>query len=497
MKAHVLFAAVSILLCQALLGAVKPLAVWNGEFYSRQESTRNGVTFIPGSVSFKGQSFEIKVNDGAKFKAESGTSMGQAIIANISGIAANSTSDRVLFGCLKSTGSSSEAKYWQILDRNGRINAERIYSYGGFATTASKDDIDFGVQHSFGMFVTHHTVNSYGTLDGVPVHTNNLFFSDDANTLKIGTWTNLTEKTRYLNGASVSYVAIFPDDANLTLEDFKTWSLHEMTRAETATNVTAAAVAEDAVLKGGGGVGINLLGGTYKIEGATGAHALFVQESSTLEFSDSASLTLAGPVYIASGRELTLTLADGAAAASLKAKHFADASQIRAAAGIRVPGLSDGEDGEGCVLHNFTAPVNIPNVSVSEVKIMASDENGEIEERFDITSSFSVTDDGAGGVNVAFAPEVPKFESVIVEEESVKPMQFVGDDIVFGVKTTPGLWYAAVAGGDIEGINASTTPDTEPFMATAEGAKITAPKFVPPLMFYKVIVAPSKAAFGE
>lgn len=498
MNKQILIALISALLGTALPGAVKPLAIWNGEFVKGETPNRNGITFAFGGVRFRGQYLEVTTDAlGVKLIAQNSGTMGHAIIANIKNIS-SSPYNRILF-CGMISGTDN---YSMMLDSDGSLNTEKYSSFSlqGFTTTPSEEVVDFSDSlrmHSYGMCIAFNQgEESFGTFDGVKVTTNNLYLKKNADEIMIGSQSKIaSSRDSILAGAHVSYIAVFPVNQNLSLEDFKTWSLNEMTRAETATNVVTAAVAEDAVLKGGDGVGINLLGGTFKVNGATRAYALFVQENSTIEFADAASLTLAGPVYIADGRELTLSLADGAAAASLKAKHFADIGQISAAAGIEVSEATDGE--EGCVIHNFTSSVNIPNASVNDVKIMASDENGEIEENFDITSSFSVTDDGAGGVNVEFAPEIPQFDNVTVEEESVKPMQFVGDDIVFGVKTTPGLWYAAVAGGNIDEISASTEPDTEPFMATGYGAKITAPAFVPPLMFYKIIVAPSKAAFGE
>ncbi len=47
--------------CTACAAAVKPLAVWNGEFTSgSSSSTRNGVTLNRGSALFKGQYFKVQ-----------------------------------------------------------------------------------------------------------------------------------------------------------------------------------------------------------------------------------------------------------------------------------------------------------------------------------------------------------------------------------------------------------------------------------------------------
>ena len=392
-------------------------------------------------MSFKGQ--YLRINNtalGGAFKAGPKSNMGQSIIANISNIT-SATNDRVLFGCF----TDDKDKYWLHLDRNGKINAEVTSNYDGqsFSTTASKDNIDFDVQHSFGMFITQGAEKSFGMLDGVPVHTNTIYFVNNANILNLGTWKSVgsaESRNKFLTNARVSYVAIFPDDEELSLEDFKTWSLYEMTRAETATNVTTATtlnLPDDAVLKGGKGVGVNLLGGTFKVKGKTEAHALFVQEDSVLEFGDSASLTLAGPVYIATNRTLTLSLASGASSAAIRSPHFAaDDGQI----------------------------VNPQGITV-----------------------------GPPGVEL----KKPTLETVRVDGEDVKPMQIVDGSVVFGVKTTPDLCYAVVASSDIDEIASSTTPTTTPFIATNEGAKITIPMTDSPLMFYKIIVAPSAEAMGS
>ena len=491
------------LLCTSLFAAVKPLAIWNGEFVRKNateiEVARNGVNLVKNSgINCYTKYFVIGSTKGMVVSCDSNVSIANAIIANIDLVKVDQPTDyRVVFDY--SIGGVE--KYWLQLDSAWNIGAVPPSE----SISSSAATVNQAVMHSFAMFIPDAGDKSYGILDGVPVYTNT--FTATSGEICIGSRCSVSSQAASatnLQKARVSYIAVFPDDAELSLEDFKTWSLYNMTRAETATNVTDAVAAgrlEDSVLKGGNGVGVNLLGGTYRVKDNTKAHALFVQGNSIIEFSGaSPSLTLEGPVYISTNCTLTLSLADGVGSASLMASHFADTNQIQTVEGCSISMTANKitvtRNSQQTEIYNFGGETNIVGVAVEDICVKASDADGRVVD-IDITEAFKISDDKAGGVNVEFAPDLPTFENVVVDGEDVKPMQFVGDDIVFGVKTMPGLWYASVATNDVTAMSSAVTPMTAPFMATNNGARITAPTFVPPLMFYKIIVAPSRAAFGE
>lgn len=326
MKSHALTAGAAMFFGAVAFAAVKPLAIWNGEFETKVSTTRNDVTLSPGTTLYKTQ--YIQVIDSGIAPAITGSGVAQAIIANISNLAKPTNNERVIFGCY----ANNQDQYWLLLGTDGKITADKTSTYSSESFTKSTDmaEIDSGM-HSYGMFFQSSILGrSYGFFDGECVHENSLWAVSTLGGLRIGGRQEFSNPTRKYNlaDARISYIAVFPYDPAPSLEDFKTWSLYEMTNAET--------VVAGETIAGGARVGVNLLGGTYKVEGATAAHALFVQENSTIEFANASSLALAGPVYIARNRELTLTLSEGASSASLTSPHFADEGQITVAQGITV-----------------------------------------------------------------------------------------------------------------------------------------------------------------
>ena len=119
---------------------------------------------------------------------------------------------------------------------------------------------------------------------------------------------------RSLTGATIDYVAIFTQDDYATEDAIKAWTLSGIASAETVP-ATGTAIA------GGSSVGVNLNGGTITISEPVSAAAVFVQEDTTLEFTDEGKLSIAdngmfrGPVYVAEGK--TLTIAAGSVAGEL------------------------------------------------------------------------------------------------------------------------------------------------------------------------------------
>lgn len=476
-----------------LFAAVKPLAIWNGEFASVTPITRNDVKLgVVGDPKTQ-QYYEIASSStGSKLTPVNGAKMGQAIIANISNIPESSEYDRVLFDCVAKPSNIDVEPYWLLLNTEGKIDIRKS-SMSGVTHAASNNAVDFSRQHSFGMMISLISGKSYGFLDGVPVHSNNLVSAANLSYLIIGTRKDASPSSQkyFLTGAHVSYIAVFPQDQNLSQEDFATWSLHEMTSAETVT--------AGAAIVGGSSVGVNLLGGEFRVNGATSAHALFVQGNSSLVFEGSSpSLTLAGPVYISKSCTLTLSLADGVKSCRLNSPHFADADQILAAEGLTISKTETEitvarEGATDAVISNFTETQTIRGVAPEDVQVKASDADGNQLE-LDITHAFTISDDTAGGVTVEFTPEKPQISEVTVDDEKVQPIQVSGDKVVLGVKTTPGLWYATVASDSVADVVDGNTPTDTPVMATGEAAKMELPAFDSPVMFYKVIVAPSKAA---
>lgn len=110
-----------------------------------------------------------------------------------------------------------------------------------------------------------------------------------------------------LSTAQIEYIAIFDSDnasSVTTVDDFKYWSLSDMTSAETISsaggNITSGNRSS---------CGVNLNGGTVNVTANTTIAALFVQADTTLNIpAATATLTINGPIYIAGNYTLTVNI---------------------------------------------------------------------------------------------------------------------------------------------------------------------------------------------
>ena len=161
-----------------------------------------------------------------------------------------------------------------------------------------------------------------------------------------------------LSTAKVEYIAMFTSDGSTstpTTDDFKYWSLSDMTSAEN--------VADDDTIAGGAGVGVNLniADMTATVSGAISAAAVFVQADTTLAFENGATLTLGdgtAPLYVADGKILTI---DASAC---------DVSEMSAGGKtLLVSGMVFGYDPSNCI---------VPDPTESELEFFLTVESGGI-----------------------------------------------------------------------------------------------------------------------
>lgn len=108
-----------------------------------------------------------------------------------------------------------------------------------------------------------------------------------------------------LSTAQIEYIAIFDSDnasSVTTVDDFKYWSLSDMTSAETISSAGGNITSGDRP-----SCGVNLNGGTVNVTANTTIPALFVQKDTELVFADGATLNISGPIYVADGKTLRIT----------------------------------------------------------------------------------------------------------------------------------------------------------------------------------------------
>ena len=143
MKAHILVAGLALFFCAAIHAAVKPLAIWNGEFPVKNKTlSRNDIKLEFGSDLLpKGQYFQVTRSVAcARLTPKDEASMGQSIIANISEISP-SDRDSVLFDCFVGTND----QYWLLIDKDGRlsVNTSNEYAKASEVEKVPSETIDF------------------------------------------------------------------------------------------------------------------------------------------------------------------------------------------------------------------------------------------------------------------------------------------------------------------------------------------------------------------
>ena len=116
---------------------------------------------------------------------------------------------------------------------------------------------------------------------------------------------SVNTKIPNLSTAQIEYIAIFDSDnasSVTTVDDFKYWSLSDMTSAETISsaggNITSGNRSD---------CGVNLNGGTVNVTADTTIAALFVQKDTELVFAEGSTLQVRGPIYVADNKTLTIT----------------------------------------------------------------------------------------------------------------------------------------------------------------------------------------------
>ena len=311
-----------MLALRALRAAAKPVAVWNGDFADGSMRggftlDKNGNTISDGIITIDG------ADGGVKFDTETAynTKHFSAVIGleNVSTpesgyetiISAYSTSaDRFpdQIGCIIDAGRKIKG-LWDGGEWGTAAGAYPVGMERNYVVYYNKNAASNGTPGASGggswVYVNHNTEAEFGASG---LRGSNIDFYG----YTVGG--RRADGEHQLANAKIPYIALFPGTPsvdNATDGDLRAWSLVNMTNAET--------VAPGGTIAGGSGVGVNLTGGTITIDSPIAAAAVFVQEDTTLEFTDEGKLSIAdngmfrGPVYVAEGK--TLTIAAGGSVA--------------------------------------------------------------------------------------------------------------------------------------------------------------------------------------
>ncbi|MBR4523808.1 MAG: autotransporter-associated beta strand repeat-containing protein [Kiritimatiellae bacterium] len=369
--------------------AVKPLAVWNGDFVDNSE--RGGFTFtINGNEQLGVDGVKMGSSNALKFDYDitatrvynTGTKAYPisivAAMSNIVVTASTPESTRTLFSISQFASSAAnqsvKANFYSFSLNpksstgyylGGDGNLTRVTGTSSYAPVNVFDNAD--TWHYMAM---KHSGN-VGTRGCEISAGNNFRELVYDSTLKWGTndgwgYWGLTvggagTANNNCTDAVVRYVALIQSDADT---DVEAWSLRNMTRAETLTSSSTS-------FTGGDNVGVNFNGGTITVASAQTAAALFVQESTTIAINGSGKITTTangpyqGPLYIADGKTLTVTT-DKATEANLR-------SAFDASLGTGTITLIDAPVYGTVDLSNITS--SLPTIDGYTI-VATSDENG-------------------------------------------------------------------------------------------------------------------------
>ena len=311
--------------------ALKPLAVWNGDFVDN--SKRGGFTFtINGNEQLGVDGVKMGSSNALKFDYNitatrvynTGTKAYPisivAAMSNIVVTASTPESTRTLFSISQFASSAAnqsvKANFYSFSLNpksstgyylGGDGNLTRVTGTSSYAPVNVFDNADtwhyMAMKHS-GDVGTRGCEISAGNNFRELVYDSGLKWGTNDGW---GYWGLTVGGAGTANNnctdAVVRYVALIQSDADT---DVEAWSLRNMTRAETLTSSSTA-------FTGGDSVGVNFHGGTIGVSSAQTAAALFVQESTTLNITGSGKIatsshgTAKGPLYVADGATLTIT----------------------------------------------------------------------------------------------------------------------------------------------------------------------------------------------
>ena len=309
--------ALAVLATGGAHAALKPIAVWNGDF---NVTSRGGITLDLNNgsatenlntVSADGKTITIGSGavGGVKFTPDSGIANTVGIIVKYSNIAYSSSHILTFAGC----GNGSHTDYMMGSLSRGNVFVggyhnnddwsvdNPAYTTSGTATGFTTDKSNYvGVLYSRGS--SNHNNGVYIYTNGVStaaMSAGGLHDSGFTSITKmiVGGYTD-SSAYNFVDG-KIHYVAILGGN-QLTAADMATWSsLTYMTDSETIS-------ASGGSITGGSNVGVNLNGGTVNVTADTTVAALFVQGTTTLSFMGNAKLTVNGPIYIATGSTLKI-----------------------------------------------------------------------------------------------------------------------------------------------------------------------------------------------
>ena len=289
--------------------AAKPKAVWWGDL--SDESSRGGFTIdlnngtatenlntaVDGVVTIGSGS-----NGGVRFMKSAASGYQLSVVSRInSGGSVSFAGSPVLFSLRNSghanrlgVGFSTDGKLYGLWNGAGTNKTRQssedpalsdswIYAAGRFWSMPSSD--------------TTNTHGTYGYWDGDEKVFSNACRNDGSAVygVTIGGLYD-SDTTRHLNGAKFDYVVIFDDATGDVVTDINNFYVSGMTTV--GTDLSAATTA----------TGVNLPASATLTAAATPA-AVFVQQTSTLTMTGSASLTVnsgTGPLYVADGTRLTI-----------------------------------------------------------------------------------------------------------------------------------------------------------------------------------------------
>ena len=292
----------------------KPVAIWNGDFPTTSDATRNqtrgGHTISLMGNTSDGSELTIASSGtaGVRIEASSNTAEPIATVFGVKGFPTGNSGTARILATVKTSGNNDRA--WAGV----KSSKFTFWENGG----GGKGDINrnwpgTGLQY-FGMIHQPYSISEVnGTVSGTLAYINGYeIFRNPSLKTSSQTIGGITIGSQYngtgyrATGWTVPYVALIR--GTVTPESVAYWSLTDMTAAENITLTDGAGA-----LTGGDNVGVNLAGGTVTITGAKTAAAIFVQADTTLKFAPGATLTIGGgngPLYVADNARLAIDVSD-------------------------------------------------------------------------------------------------------------------------------------------------------------------------------------------
>ena len=287
--------------------AVKPAVVWNGDIYA-DTLTRNGFTLVTNdNVVVDGKITLVSTAKGVTLAPTSG-GFGQTqgrftAVVGYSNIVANAKS-----GALWTLYTNRDGDTTGVSLNNYSFIGVNLGNANYTLTTSGTFPSDGGLYYVGAYFSTDRVAN-YSTLGGrgsyawvksgdtaISAGKDGLVYSQESTYYGMTFGGFKDESGHQLTDAVISYIAYFTNQQEVASTTVSTWSLSNM---KTVGTDIGAATAE---------TGVNLPA-SATLTASVSPAAVFVQQTSTLTMTGSASLTInsgTGPLYVADGTTLTI-----------------------------------------------------------------------------------------------------------------------------------------------------------------------------------------------